>query len=215
MSRTPVDSSQWSFVIWQKETQLASGLYAYRSETITSHIYIYISWPSEPAKFVGWRLKPRISSKTLSAYLFPKIHNHASKWSNFLSASLSGHGHPVTKHNSILNLTSSSVTGLPHKPLGFHLESRKNRSNTSFYTSRGFNSRAVLQMYRCEVLTGKAARSPRTYDSTKDPVQALCRLQTVCRKTHGKPWFLWPTQAFEHDCSWLQFTPDKFAGFGS
>ena len=53
---------------------------------LPSIIYLYIPWPSEPAKFVGWHLKPRVSKQNPGFFYFHKFQDHAPKCSDFINA---------------------------------------------------------------------------------------------------------------------------------
>ena len=50
------------------------------------YYYIYIPWPSEPAKFAGWHLKPRVSKQNPRFFYFHKFRDHAPKCSDFINA---------------------------------------------------------------------------------------------------------------------------------
>ena len=46
----------------------------------------YIPWPSGPAKFAGWHLKPRVSKQNPRFFFFHKFQDHAPKCSDFVNA---------------------------------------------------------------------------------------------------------------------------------
>ena len=50
------------------------------------YYYIYTPWPSEPAKFAGWHLKPRVSKQNPRFFYFHKFQDHAPKCSDFINA---------------------------------------------------------------------------------------------------------------------------------
>ena len=58
----------------------------YIYDNTSMYIYIYIPWPSEPAKFAGWHLKPRVSKQNPRFFYFHKFQDHAPKCSDFINA---------------------------------------------------------------------------------------------------------------------------------
>ena len=66
-------------------------IYKYHMSDIISVIYpvsycVYIPWPSEPAKFAGRHLKPRVSKQNPRFFYFHKFRDHAPKCSDFINA---------------------------------------------------------------------------------------------------------------------------------
>ena len=66
-------------------------IYKYHMSDIISVIYpvsycVYIPWPSEPAKFAGRHLKPRVSKQNPRFFYFHKFQDHAPKCSDFINA---------------------------------------------------------------------------------------------------------------------------------